>query len=148
MKDYRTCDSFVRHLQSEHDRLESIASLIQSRFGKTNDEEWEEEARPELAGRLALLKDGLKRHMAEEEGGGCIEEAVSRTPSLAGEIRQIHDKSSELQEVLQQVMDHVLLNQRIKAEAIFRRFANELKRRDRHELDVVQRGMNWYPFDA
>ncbi len=147
MKDYGACDSFVRHLHSEHDRLESIASMIQRQFGKTTDEDWEEEVRPQLAGRLAILKAGLLRHMSEE-GRGVIEEAVSRTPSLASEARQIHDESSELKEVLQEVMDHVLLNQRIKAEAIFRRFATDLKRHDQHELEVVQRGMNWYPFDA
>jgi hypothetical protein len=38
---------------------------------------------------LSEVREELAHHFAQEEGGGCLEEAVSRCPSLSDEVRRI-----------------------------------------------------------
>ncbi len=47
---------------------------------------------------LGGVRQELAHHFAQEEGGGCLEEAVSRCPSLSDEARRIEAEHPRLLE--------------------------------------------------
>jgi iron-sulfur cluster repair protein YtfE (RIC family) len=95
MRDYNECRPYVDHLVSEHRRLHSLlrqtrAAIIGSGGGDRD------VPREEIARVLQRLHDELARHFTEEEEGGCMDEAVSRCPRLAGDMLQIEEEHKEL----------------------------------------------------
>lgn len=42
------------------------------------------------------VREELEHHFAQEEAGGCLEEAVSRCPSLSAEVRRIEAEHPQL----------------------------------------------------
>lgn len=53
---------------------------------------------------LAALWDELSRHFAEEEDGGCIEEAVCRCPSMSREAQRLELQHETLLDQLEQLI--------------------------------------------
>ena len=143
---YQDSDSYVRHLRSRHGRLETIADVIGDRFALATDNNWTTNDKPLLAGQLAALKASLLGHIREEEEGGAVEEAVSRLPSLSAESRSIFEENDSLKEELIAIMELVADNKRVEATKRFRAFAIELKLHDEHEADLVQKGLNYFPY--
>jgi hypothetical protein len=88
MRDDLDCRCYVNHLIVEHRRLHSLLRQLRVEMGHClgPDEQ------PSFAGVervLTRLRDELEHHFAQEEGGGCLDEAVSRCPRLAGEANRI-----------------------------------------------------------
>jgi hypothetical protein len=77
--------SYVQHLLSEHRRLHDL--LRQARRAIVGNGVRKTAA--ECATILGAVRDELQRHFAEEEGEGCLAEAVSRCPALSEEARAI-----------------------------------------------------------
>jgi hypothetical protein len=77
--------SYVNHLLSEHRRLHGL--LRQARRAIVGNGVRKSAA--ECTTILQAVRDELRRHFAEEEGGGCLAEAVSRCPALSEEARAI-----------------------------------------------------------
>ena len=88
MRDYSECRHYVDHILAEHQRLHrmlrqmraAIVSSVQPGATPTFEE---------VARILGRLRDELQLHFTEEEAGGCLDEAVSRCPSLAAELKRI-----------------------------------------------------------
>jgi hypothetical protein len=53
---------------------------------------------------LKLLGDDLRRHFVEEEEGGCLEEAVSRCPSVAPQADALQGQHAALLNSLDQMI--------------------------------------------
>jgi len=97
--------------------------------------------RREIVADLAALRRDMAAHFREEEDGGCLEEAVSRCPSLAHEVRMIEAEHRELLEQL----DAIIAAQRqtgLIAAADLARFAAAIDRHEAAEDHVVQHGFN------
>lgn len=82
MNQLETCQTYVDHLRAEHRQLHAKVRRIQRDLFE----------RPATPGQVAkalrqfsALGDELRRHFAEEEEGGCMEEAICRCPSVAPE---------------------------------------------------------------
>lgn len=147
MNDYDDCHSYLNHLRSEHHRLEFLARQVLYCLRQSSDSSWPDHDRAAVAAKLAALKQELLKHIEEEGRGGCVEEAVSRTPSLSDEARRVYQESEELQEDLLCVMQRVEFDSLAEASLSFQEFANSLKFHDEHEERVVEQGMN-FPFDT
>lgn len=94
----RNCDdkfTYVQHMLAEHRRLDALLRGTLATFPS-----WEEvepaEWRPRFVKRMRMIRDELIHHFRDEEEGGCMEEAVSRCPALAGDWRQVEAEHGEL----------------------------------------------------
>jgi hypothetical protein len=141
------CQSYLSHLQSEHHRLELLTTNIVDRFTHCDNKSWGRVDRPEIAARLSALKDELAKHIEQESRGGCVDEAVSRMPSLSSFAQKIFHENDELRERLRNVMRLVDEGSRVEAESAFRSFAVDLRLHERHEEKLVEKGLNIFPFE-
>ncbi|QDU92634.1 hemerythrin domain-containing protein [Lignipirellula cremea] len=96
--------TWLRHLQIQHrsindrllrlenERIPSLEALV---------------GRPPslLLEDLQELRTELVQHFQQEEEGGCLEEALSRCPSLCEEVRRIEGEHPQLLQDLDQIMD-------------------------------------------
>ncbi len=82
------CRTYVEHLRIEHihihHSLEELQHLV------ANAVAWSQEnPAPALLVRLRQLREKLVRHFRQEEEGGCLEEAQSRSPCLSEDVRTL-----------------------------------------------------------
>ena len=146
MNNQQASQSYLGHLRAEHNRLELLSRNIRDRFMGSRDDSWNRVDRPEIAARLGALQDELAKHIDRENAGGCLEEAVSRLPSLSPSAQKINQENDELKERLQQVMRIVDHGSRADAKSAFLAFATDLQRHERFEEKVVAQGLN-APFE-
>ena len=72
--DVKESMTFVVHMRSEHRLLKrAILEAVHGAHGPLD----------EFLAQLRHLRDELARHFAEEDEGGCLEEAVARCPAVA-----------------------------------------------------------------
>jgi hypothetical protein len=95
MRTYDECRCYVDHLISEHRRLHRMLHeahrAIVGAHGLDGDASGADIVRV-----VRQVRDELEHHFAQEEGGGCLEEAVSRCPGLATESRRIEAEHPQL----------------------------------------------------
>lgn len=95
MREDPECRCYVDHLIAEHRRLHSLLRQMRSEMAHSV----EPDEQPSFAGVqrvLTRLRQELAQHFAEEEGGGCLDEAVSRCPRLAGEAKRIENEHPQI----------------------------------------------------
>lgn len=137
---------FLQHLLREHEGLAAELgnvrrSLRRELLGKEADQ-----ARQKALLRLGGLRNHLAAHFAEEECEGCLEEAVSRRPSLAGEVKQIVAEHRGLMSDLDQMVEKLRVGATPREiatiETEFEAFAERLIDHERREQEAVQAGLN------
>jgi hemerythrin-like domain-containing protein len=89
MTPYEPCQPFVEHLRGEHARLNAELRAVQEALAEFISAPRNTADAGAVAARLVRLRDELDRHYAEEEAGGCLEEAVSRCPSLGADVQRL-----------------------------------------------------------
>lgn len=87
--DWDRCQGYMRHMDEQHKRLNQ-------ELRRLHDEVQGGAPRAAILSDLEALRRDLAAHFREEEEGGCLEEAVSRCPSLAHEVRMIEAEHREL----------------------------------------------------
>lgn len=99
----RDCQAFVVHMRAEHKRLheqvrsvEQVLSLIQEKTSK--------DLRGKLINKLSTLRDTMQHHFAEEDAGGCLEEAACRCPELVQIVTQLEHEHSDLLQALDRII--------------------------------------------
>jgi uncharacterized membrane protein YgaE (UPF0421/DUF939 family) len=122
-----------------------LSKNVADRFQQSCDKSWCQTDKPEIAAQLSALKDELSRHIENEDQGGCVDEAVTRVPSLSRTAKLIYQESDELKEQLRQVMELVDIGTRVDAASAFREFAANLRLHERHEEKLVEQGLNRFP---
>jgi hemerythrin-like domain-containing protein len=82
------CRTYVEHLRIEHTHIDQSLEELQHLLA--NAAAWSQE-NPALAllARLVQLRQQLVHHFREEEEGGCMEEARSRSPCLSEDVRTL-----------------------------------------------------------
>ena len=98
------CRPFLVHLRDEHRELRELVRDIQLRLG-LGDSEPGPNAMAHLMEGLVDLHTRLKRHFAEEEDGGCMEEAVSRRPALSAQVRELEIQHPALLRQLEGIIE-------------------------------------------
>ena len=143
---HNECNSYLSHLRSEHRRLEILSRGVREDFERARDDSWYRHDRPQIAARLGALRDEFLKHVDEEEQGGCVDEAVSRLPSLSGAARQVHQESEQLVRRLDSLLEVLETGTRESAWQAYRDFAEHLRLHERHEELLVEKGLNTFPF--
>jgi hypothetical protein len=88
MNGYDDCRTYVEHLRIEHSHIDHSLEELQHLLA--NAAQWSKEnPAPALLARLVQLREQLVHHFREEEEGGCMEEAQSRSPSLSEDVRTL-----------------------------------------------------------
>jgi iron-sulfur cluster repair protein YtfE (RIC family) len=95
MRDYNECQPYVDHLLAEHRRLHALLRQARSAIIQSGGPD-RDASLADVAATLRHLREELKHHFAEEEVGGCLDEAVSRCPRLSAEARRIESEHPEL----------------------------------------------------
>jgi hypothetical protein len=104
MVDVNESRPYVAHLRAEHRRLDAAVRIIQGLFPASAVGSASFPSGEQLRQRLIALRDELERHFAEEEQGGCIEEAVCRCPSLSPKALELRLQHPILLEQLQRII--------------------------------------------
>jgi hypothetical protein len=82
------CPIYVEHVLAEHRRLHNMLRLARAAILQSGGPDRDATA-ADVVRVFQQIRGELARHFEEEEGGGCLEEAVSRCPRLSGQARQI-----------------------------------------------------------
>ena len=144
MKPYLDGKSFLSRLRAEHGRLDLLTEGVCDRLQRSQNTSWYRLDRPEVAAKLSALKEELARHLAEEQRGGCIDEAVCRLPSLSAAARRLTRDSDQLLLGLEQAMQAVEFGSRTEAEAAVDEFIDFLRLHEKHEVELVEQGLNTF----
>lgn len=95
MSDDNECRAYATHLLSEHrrlhEKLRGVRLAITSSGGRGGKLPF-----PDVVQVLQQVREELQGHFAEEEAGGCLDEAVARLPRLSAEARRIEAEHPEL----------------------------------------------------
>lgn len=95
MRAYEECRCYVEHLIAEHRRLHRMLRLAQHAIVAAHGPDRDAD-KADVARILSQVRGELAHHFAEEEEGGCLDEAVSHCPSLSAEARRIEGEHPEL----------------------------------------------------
>ena len=144
MRDYEECRPYIDHLLAEHRRLHRLIQqtrdMIVQSGGPDGDSSYADVAKV-----LRNLRSELEHHFAEEEAGGCLDEAVSRCPRLSQDARRVEAEHPELlAEVDRLIVEasdcdcHV--ESRIVLQRDFDNLCHELHAHERAENDLLKQG--------
>jgi len=103
MNDPEECFAYAEHLNHEHRRLNQLLAAIGHDVVQLGGQEKGQSQIARLRKRIADLRQQLQAHFAEEESGGCLEEAVTRCPSLAVDTKAILEEHPQLDQMLGQL---------------------------------------------
>jgi len=138
--------SYVQRLFGEHRRLKKLVDVIREDLAGCNFLE-ETDSRQNLIRDLEQLHGELTRHFAEEDEGACIEEAVSRNPSVAAQADRLEGDHEMLLDRLREIVEtfKTLVPSSAAAKdvaAIFDEFADALLAHETAENRIMERGFN------
>ena len=103
MREDQDCRCYIDHLFAEHRRLHALLKQMRAAIAQSvGPDETPSFAAAQRT--LALLHQELAHHFAQEESGGCMDEAVSRCPRLAGEEHRIEGEHSQILAELDQLI--------------------------------------------
>ena len=146
MDNVEECRPYLTHLREEHREIHKIVRNIQAQFPCSDEVKGGDVTSQVLEG-LTDLRATLRHHFAEEEAGGCIEEAVSRRPTLSAEASVLEGQHPALLYQLEGIIEHMRSTGpsvvSLKAiHAAFNSFAKDLLTHEATENRVLQQGFN------
>jgi len=106
MNGAQDCRAYIEHLRHEHHQIIQLLLEIGHQITNAGNAAPSSAARDALVRRLGELYKQLRTHFAEEEAGGCLEEAVTRCPSLGDECQTILAEHAVLSRELEQLVKH------------------------------------------
>jgi hypothetical protein len=86
---------YVDHLLAEHRRLHAMLRMARAAILQSGGPDRDATA-ADIMRVLKQVREELALHFAEEEGGGCLEEAVSRCPRLSTVANHLGAEHAEL----------------------------------------------------
>ena len=105
-RDVENALPYVLHIRAEHRRLREALRRILTLFPQREEPSPEAALSPEqLVDKLSALRRDLAHHFAEEESGGCLDEATARCPSLLPETRAIEAEHETLMDELDGIIE-------------------------------------------
>ena len=135
--------AYATHLREEHHRLGDRLRRVEGQWASLPEQ-------PDAAAAAAQLLEGVKElraelahHFEEEESGGCLEEAVTRRPSLSHEATRLEHEHAELLAQLDRLIEtlggpqHSLASLQAR-EAEFRGLAKQLRAHEAAENHILE----------
>jgi hypothetical protein len=144
MRDYDECRPFVDHLLAEHRRLHKLIHQARISIVESGGPDWDESYEG-VAEILRKLRGELQRHFAEEEAGGCLDEAVSRCPRLSPDARRLESEHADLLAGVDRVIAQALdcgchFENRVALQRDFDNLCRQLHAHEAAENDVLRQG--------
>lgn len=100
MSEHEDCRTYTDHIRLQHRRfrqlIESLRPLVCGAAGC-------ESAFDDAKQLLGDLADSFARHVSEEAGGGCIEEAICHCPRLAQQARDISAQYPKIRAAIERI---------------------------------------------
>jgi hemerythrin-like domain-containing protein len=140
-------ESYVNHLVAEHRRLNQLIHRTLRAIPNWADSGtacWSQL----VVGGLAAVRQELAQHFAEEEEGGCLEEAVARCPALASQADQVQAEHGCLLQILDELIGHCRQIQRptsrdlLGVEQELRAVAHKLHLHEAEENHIMERAFS------
>jgi hypothetical protein len=103
MRAYDECRCYVDHLVAEHRRLHRMLRVARNAIMPPTSST-ENAPAADIVKLLSEVRVELQHHFTEEEDGGCLEEAVSRCPSLSDEAHHIEAEHPRLLEEIDRLI--------------------------------------------
>jgi len=137
---------YIQHLFAEHERLQQRVEAVHADLAATASNE-RTTTMHELTHDLEQLRGDLADHFAEEEEGACLEEAVSRNPSLGPQADRVQEEHKVLLDRLEKMIHRaksadspIQAAKEIAPE--FGKFVQTLHAHERSENQIMERGFN------
>jgi hypothetical protein len=135
----------VAHLKEEHREVHALVAGVRRQLEALESADLERQL-PLVRRVLGDLRQRLARHFAEEEAGGCLEEAAARLPRLGGAVQQIENEHPLLLAQLDALLDRVRgpLERASWPDVVlgFGNFARALAQHEALENRVLEQGFN------
>jgi len=137
------CGAYLEHLQAVHQRLNGKLQEIRHRLAHLVRGQEQAAVVAEIRQWLRDLRTELRSHFAREEGGGCLEEAAARCPSLSTQIKELLEHHPRLTQALEQLIAGTKEGTANRAawQERFHAFVTQLKAHEAAESRVVQLGL-------
>lgn len=144
MRDDGEIRCYVQHLATEHRRLHGILRRLQDSLVYAVGPD-EAPTFIEVVRILGVLRDELTHHFAQEDAGGCLDEAVSHCPRLSAEARRIAAEHPELLADVDRLIAGVqgLEPTSVNQFALQREFAalfHKIRAHEKSEAELLQQG--------
>jgi hypothetical protein len=117
MLPYDECEAYVQHLLAEHRRLHTMLRLARAAIRHSAGPD-RDVTTSDIVRVLRQVREELAHHFADEEAGGCIEEAVSRCPQISHQADRVQGEHPELLGKLDALIAEVLDSRHTVAERI------------------------------
>ena len=138
------CEPYVQHLLAEHRRLHTMLRLARAAIRHSSGPD-RDATTADIVRILRQVREEIAHHFADEEAGGCIEEAVSRCPRISSQANRVQAEHPELlcklDALLAEVLDsgHTVAN-RIAVEREFDELCQLLHAHEAAENDLLRQG--------
>ena len=135
---------YVEHLLAEHRRLHNMLRLARAALRHSAGPD-RDATTADIVRILRQVREEIAHHFADEEAGGCIEEAVSRCPRLSAEANRVQAEHPELlnrlDALIADVLDsgHTVAN-RIAVQREFDELSQLLHAHEAAENDLLRQG--------
>lgn len=134
MRDFRECQAFVDHLRSEHQQIHQAVVNVERELRAADPPCDPNRVRT----CLQRLRDVLAQHFAEEEEGGCLEQAISCAPRLSQEVADIEKEHATILKLVDRLIKRSADCHTLDFAEAFRRFASILDAHDAAEDRILQ----------
>jgi len=139
MRDHFVDQAYIDHFRREHSRIHQAVRDVEHELhlaATSRDDE-------RVATRLTQLRQTLARHFNDEDEGGCIEEAISRCPSLSREAVLVEKEHPMLLQLIDRLIERArsgfvgcATDDFVES---FRRFAKTLHAHEAAENSILER---------
>lgn len=146
MRNIDDCRPYLEHIRLEHRHVhESLHQTRQLLSDVCRRCQERDELQKQFVDRLIALKEELVRHFAEEEAGGCLEEAASRSPSVAEDVKRVEGEHPALRATIDRLVEQAThlpqgAAELEKLQAEFESFARQLKEHEASENRILLYG--------
>lgn len=144
MRDFAECQAFVEHLRTEHKHVHEAVAKVRHDLHQTDSPSEPARVREDLQ----RLRRTLVDHFAEEDQGGCLEEAVSHAPQLSTEVAKIEHEHATILKLIDRLIarcgDCVTEDFR----ESFRTFANVLQAHEAAENRILHTAFGTGEFES
>lgn len=144
MRTVDECRSYVDHLIAEHRRLHRMLRSAHSAMIHASGPD-HDATTADIIRVLRQVRDELAHHFTEEEGGGCLEEAVSHCPSLSTDSRRLQAEHPQLLESIDRLIAQAMdcdqsVQNRIELERGFDELCSQLNAHEAAENVLLRKG--------
>jgi len=144
MLPYDECEPYVQHLLTEHRRLHTMLRLARAAIRHSAGPD-RDATTSDIVRILRQVREEIAHHFADEEAGGCIEEAVSRCPHISHQANRVQAEHPDLLRKLDALIADVLdsrhtVADRIAVQREFDELCQLLHAHEAAENDILRQG--------